>query len=134
MREGCLPQIADAWYSILQLRSSATALCAACLNTMAPLAAWIDITLVANARFMGLLVPFMRTPALHEGACACLTEIVVKRMDASAKLEHLARLQVGSPPSRACRSRTCGHVRASARSCCHSPSGAARATAPGLTV
>ena len=43
----------------------------------------------------------MSTPSLHEGACSCLTEIVVKRMDAAAKLEHLARLQMVSLLSQA---------------------------------
>lgn len=99
MRENCLPQIADAWYSILQLQYSAPSLCAMCLNTLAQYINWIDISLVANERFMRLLVPFMHTSALHDGACACLTEIVTKRMDASLKLEHLARLQVARPLS-----------------------------------
>ncbi|KAL1526877.1 hypothetical protein AB1Y20_015568 [Prymnesium parvum] len=95
MRENCLPQVADAWYSILQYYySSAPSLCAMCLNTLSHFISWIDITLVANARFMGLLVPFMHNAALHDGACACLTEIVIKRMDASLKMEHLARLQM----------------------------------------
>jgi len=94
MRENCMPQIADAWYSILQLHGTAPSLVASCLNTLSQFVSWVDITLVTHERFMRLLVPFMRTPALHEGACGCLTEIVVKRMDATLKLEHLARLQM----------------------------------------
>ena len=50
MRENCLPQIADAWYSILQLHSSAPELCANCLNTIHLFISWIDISLVANQR------------------------------------------------------------------------------------
>eukprot|EP00966_Prymnesium_polylepis_P080781 1871772-Prymnesium_polylepis.2 len=76
MRENCMPQIADAWYSILQLHGTAPSLVASCLNTLSQFVSWVDITLVTHERFMRLLVPFMRTPALHEGACGCLTEIV----------------------------------------------------------
>ena len=101
MRENCMPQIADAWHSILQLHGSAPSLVASCLNTLGQFVSWVDITLVAHERFMRLLVPFMRTPALHEGACGCLTEVVVKRMDATLKLEHLARLQVPPTPQHA---------------------------------
>lgn len=50
---------------------------------------------------MGLLLSFMSTELLHEGACSCLTEIVLKRMDPASKLEHLARLQIVSLLSQA---------------------------------
>lgn len=101
MRENCLPAIADAWYSILQLHTSAPQLVANCLNTISLFVCWVDISLVANPRFMGLLLPFMSTPALHEGACSCLAEIVAKRMDSAAKLAHLERLQMISLLSQA---------------------------------
>ena len=36
------------------------------------------------------LLTFVRgEPALHEGACLCLTEMVLKRMDVANKLPHL---------------------------------------------
>ena len=57
MRAGCLPQLVEAWQSILQLHESegssissahAAALCAACLHTMHLYVSWIDIGLVSQ--------------------------------------------------------------------------------------
>ena len=80
MREQCLPQITDAWFSILQLHESAPGLVVSCLNTMHLYVNWMDIALLSHPRFVGLLLPFMRQPQLHDGACLCLGEIVLKRM------------------------------------------------------
>ena len=41
-----------------------------------------------------LLLPFMRDSHHHEGACKCLGEIVVKRMDVAIKMEHLLSLGI----------------------------------------
>jgi len=94
MRDGCLPQLADAWLSILQLHETTPALAAACLHTVHLYVPWIPIGLVANPSWLGMLQPFLRIPELHEGACLVLTEIITKRMDASPKMEHLAQLGV----------------------------------------
>eukprot|EP00316_Scyphosphaera_apsteinii_P000353 CAMPEP_0119324400 /NCGR_PEP_ID=MMETSP1333-20130426/63108_1 /TAXON_ID=418940 /ORGANISM="Scyphosphaera apsteinii, Strain RCC1455" /LENGTH=1057 /DNA_ID=CAMNT_0007332091 /DNA_START=141 /DNA_END=3314 /DNA_ORIENTATION=+ len=96
MREQCLPQITDAWHSILQLHESAPALAAAGLHTIHLYVSWIDISLIANGRFMEAFLKFLHQPQLHEGACLCLSEVVSKRMDAVAKLEHLTRLSIVS--------------------------------------
>ena len=80
------PQIADAWYSILQLHDDRPALSAACLHTIHLYVGWIDISLIATPRFMQRFFAFMRTEQLHEGACLCLAEVVSKRMDAAAKV------------------------------------------------
>lgn len=94
MREQCLPQITDAWFSILQLHESAPGLVVSCLNTMHLYVNWMDIALLSHPRFVGLLLPFMRQPQLHDGACLCLGEIVLKRMEAPAKLQHIERLEL----------------------------------------
>ena len=94
MREQCLVQIADAWMSILRLHESAPALSAACLQTVALYVPWIPISLVANPLWLGLLQPFLSNAQLHEGSCAVLMEIVVKRMEPQAKMEHLQNLQI----------------------------------------
>ena len=49
MREQCLPQLADAWLSILHMHESAPAVAAGCLHTVALYVPWIPISLVANA-------------------------------------------------------------------------------------
>merc|ERR1740139_308089 len=55
---------------------------------------WIDIGLVTSPLIMQRLLAFVREPSLHEGACLCLTEMVLKRMDAASKLPHLQRLDI----------------------------------------
>ena len=94
MREQCLVQIADAWMSILRLHESAPALSAACLQTVALYVPWIPISLVANPLWLGLLQPFLSNAQLHEGSCAGLREIGVKRMEPQAKMAHLQNLQI----------------------------------------
>ena len=94
MRERCLPQLVEAWLSILQLHDSAPALSAMCLHTVALYVPWIPIGLVANASWLATITPFLRTPALHDGACAVLIEMVLKRMDAQPKLEHLQAVRI----------------------------------------
>lgn len=47
--------------------------------------AWIDIGLVANARFVDALVHFLSLPALRESACDCVCEILAKGMDPADK-------------------------------------------------
>lgn len=86
----------QAWLTILQLHETAPALSAACLHTVSLYVPWIPIGLVANPVWLGLLQPFLHTAALHDGACAVLMEIVLKRMDADAKMEHLQQVRVVS--------------------------------------
>lgn len=47
--------------------------------------AWINITLIANIRFVDLLVRFLREAPLRESAADCLHDIVAKGMDPVAK-------------------------------------------------
>ena len=96
MRERCLPQLAEAWLTILRLHESAPALSVACLGTVESYVSWIPIGLVANGPWLQLLQSFLRSKseALHEGACAVLGEIVVKRMEAPSKMEHLTNLGI----------------------------------------
>lgn len=48
---------------------------------------WIDIGLIANERFVGVLLKFMSNPLLRESACDCICEIIVKGMEPLAKVE-----------------------------------------------
>ena len=56
----------------------------------------IPIGLIANAPWLQLLHSFIRSKSeqLHEGACAVLSEIVAKRMEAPNKMEHLTNLGI----------------------------------------
>ena len=68
MRDQCMAAIVDAWHSILLLHDTAATLVESCLKTISLYISWIDITLVANRRFMELFLQFLHVPALHEGA------------------------------------------------------------------
>ena len=75
MREQCLPAIVDAWHSILLLHDSAHALVASCLHTIHLYISWIDISLVANRRFLELFLQFLHQPMLHEGTPIALVKL-----------------------------------------------------------
>jgi len=92
MREHCLAQVADAWLSILQLSDTAPALVAMCLHTVHLYVSWIPIGLITSAQWLMLLQQFLRTPLLHDGACLVLAEVVTKRMEPVAKVDHLTQL------------------------------------------
>ena len=95
MREQCIVQVAETWYSILtQYSERAPPLAALCLDVIRHYAVWVDINHLANRRFLELFLAFVQRPPLHEGACACLSAVVSKRMDAGNKLEHLRSLRV----------------------------------------
>jgi exportin-T len=49
--------------------------------------AWINIDLIANMRFVDLLVRFLREQPLREAAADCLHDIVAKGMDPVAKIK-----------------------------------------------
>jgi len=46
---------------------------------------WINISLIANLRFVDLLVRFLREAPLREAAADCLHDIVAKGMEPVAK-------------------------------------------------
>jgi hypothetical protein len=46
---------------------------------------WIDINLIANDRFVTVLLRFMSVHVLRESACDCVHEIICKGMDPAAK-------------------------------------------------
>ncbi len=56
-----------------------------CLEIIGCYVSWIDITLIANDRFVTVLLRFMAMPLLRESACDCIHEIISKGMDPIAK-------------------------------------------------
>ena len=49
--------------------------------------AWIDIGLIANERFVPVLIRFMSDPLLQESASDCIYEIISKGMEPRGKME-----------------------------------------------
>jgi len=86
MRDHSVLQMVDSWYHIIiTYRESNAPLACFCLGVIGAFVAWIDITLIANERFVQALLEFMNAPMLRESACDCIYEILLKGMDPAAK-------------------------------------------------
>ncbi|KAI4901717.1 hypothetical protein NFI96_000204 [Prochilodus magdalenae] len=82
MRENCIPALVESWYQILQTyQQSHSELTCQCLEVVGAYVSWIDLNLIANDRFVNLLLSHMSVEELREEACDCLFEIVNKGMD-----------------------------------------------------
>jgi len=86
MRESCVQDLVDSWFQIMTVYQSTDAdLVCQTLEVVGAYIAWINITLIANLRFVDLLVRFLREIPLREAAADCLHDIVAKGMDPVAK-------------------------------------------------
>ncbi|XP_075712993.1 exportin-T isoform X1 [Rhinoderma darwinii] len=82
MREQCIPNLVESWYQILQTyQHTNSELTCQCLEVIGTYVSWIDLTLIANDRFINMLLGHMLVEVLREEACDCLYEIVNKGMD-----------------------------------------------------
>ncbi|KAJ8373549.1 hypothetical protein SKAU_G00041290 [Synaphobranchus kaupii] len=82
MRERCIPSLVESWYQILHtFQQSHFELTCQCLEVVGAFVSWIDLSLIANDRFVNLLLSHMSVEVLREEACDCLFEIVNKGMD-----------------------------------------------------
>ncbi|KAG1677608.1 hypothetical protein FOA52_010389 [Chlamydomonas sp. UWO 241] len=90
MREHSISEVAEAWFKLLEAYSNKSPeLSVQVLQTMQRYVSWIDISLIANPKFMPLLMSLLgaRHLGLRAAAADCLTEVVSKRMDAGPKLQ-----------------------------------------------
>ncbi|KAG8137794.1 hypothetical protein E2320_003747 [Naja naja] len=82
MREQCIPSLVESWYQILQTyQYTNSELTCQCLEVVGAYVSWIDLSLIANERFINMLLGHMSIEVLREEACDCLFEIVNKGMD-----------------------------------------------------
>uniref|UniRef100_A0A671WU47 Exportin-T n=1 Tax=Sparus aurata TaxID=8175 RepID=A0A671WU47_SPAAU len=82
MREQCIPHLVESWFQILQTyQQSHPELTCQCLEVVGSYVSWIDLNLIANDRFVNLLLSQLSVEELREEACDCLLEIVNKGMD-----------------------------------------------------
>ncbi|MFT7796761.1 exportin-T isoform X1, partial [Arapaima gigas] len=82
MREQCIPSLVESWYQILHTYEHTNSeLTCQCLEVVGAYVSWIDLSLIANDRFVNLLLSHMSVEVLREEACDCLFEIVNKGMD-----------------------------------------------------
>ena len=97
MRMIAMPTICDAWFNIINTYNSTDpALVGTCLHTISLYVSWIDITLIANERFLNPIFRFLSSDVdvLREGACECATGLVNKGMSPSTKIQFLQSLQI----------------------------------------
>ncbi|XP_067120441.1 exportin-T-like isoform X2 [Centruroides vittatus] len=86
IREHCVNDLVNSWYHIVtSYQNSHPELSCLCLEVIGGYVAWIDIGLIANDRFVGILVHFLGHQDLREAACDCIHEIINKGMDPAAK-------------------------------------------------
>ncbi|XP_028305043.1 exportin-T [Gouania willdenowi] len=82
MRDECVPSLVESWFQILHtFQFSQPELTCQCLEVIGAFVSWIDLRLIANDRFVHLLLSQMSVEDLREEACDCLFEIVNKGMD-----------------------------------------------------
>ncbi|GIL47531.1 hypothetical protein Vafri_4333, partial [Volvox africanus] len=97
MREHSLGELAAAWYRLAAgYRDKNPELAAQVLATMGRYISWIDINLVANDKFLPLLLSLMDAPHtdLRCAAMDCVTEMLSKRMDAALKLNLIQSMKI----------------------------------------
>nr|XP_009779658.1 PREDICTED: exportin-T isoform X2 [Nicotiana sylvestris] len=99
MRQQCISQVVRAWYDILLMyRNSDPDLCCSVLDSMRRYVSWIDIGLIANDTFVGLLFELTLASGFHDqlsgAAAGCIHAVAAKRMDPKAKLTLLQSLQI----------------------------------------
>ncbi|XP_043943980.1 exportin-T [Protopterus annectens] len=88
MREQCISTLVDSWYQILCIyQASNSEIICQCLEVVGAYVSWIDLSFIANDRFVNVLLKFMSVDVLREEACDCLSEIVNKGMDPVDKMK-----------------------------------------------
>lgn len=86
MRDDCVPKLVESWHSVMAMFASEhPEVVCLCLEVLGGYVAWVDIELIANERFVSLLVPFFSMPEIRESACDCVYEIIAKGMEPAAK-------------------------------------------------
>uniref|UniRef100_A0A2R5L8T3 Exportin-T n=1 Tax=Ornithodoros turicata TaxID=34597 RepID=A0A2R5L8T3_9ACAR len=94
IRERHVVDLVNSWYTILtsSYQGANEELTCLCLDVIGAYVAWIDIGLIANDRFVSILVQFLSMPSLREASCECIYEIVGKGMDPLSKVKLIQSL------------------------------------------
>ncbi|XP_042220195.1 exportin-T-like isoform X2 [Homarus americanus] len=88
MREHCVVDLTNSWYDILvKYDKSHPELVCQCHDVIGAYIAWIDISLIANDRFVCKLVDHLKEALIREAAADCIHEIITKGMDPVTKTQ-----------------------------------------------
>lgn len=86
MRVHCVAELVDSWYSLLKLHDQSNAeITCLCLEVIGAFVSWIDIDLIANEKFVGIILRYLKDELRRESACDCFHEIINKGMEPAAK-------------------------------------------------
>jgi len=86
MRVHCVSELVESWYSLLELYGHTNAeLTCLCLEVIGAYVSWIDIDLIANQKFVRVLLRYLKDELRRESACDCFYEIINKGMEPTAK-------------------------------------------------
>ncbi|KAL6740200.1 hypothetical protein Aduo_013580 [Ancylostoma duodenale] len=91
MRDLCIPQIVQSWWTILERCSDVTAQCL-CLDAVAAFVDWIDVELVANDVFVPLVIARLGNKDISEAAVRAVSALIQKGMPPSKKLSLVTAL------------------------------------------
>ncbi|KAG2493435.1 hypothetical protein HYH03_008254 [Edaphochlamys debaryana] len=97
MREHSVAEVAAAWYRLVEgYRGKNPELAAQVLAVMTRYIPWIDIHLIANDKFLPLLLSLMGAPhpGLRSAALDCVTEALAKRMEPLPKLGLIESMKI----------------------------------------
>lgn len=96
MREDCIPAIVELFYRIFveEFFQQHTSIIASCLQVMSSYIPWIEISLVVSPRFLEVFFRFLLVPQLRDNACLCLNRVILKGMDAPAKIALIESISI----------------------------------------
>ena len=95
MRAHAVADIVSAWrFMCTQTFQQFPVITRQTLKIMEPFIHWIDISLVTDSQFLGILTNMLAAPQLADEAAMCLHAIVSKRMDHSKKYPFLQSLNL----------------------------------------
>ncbi|CAD5112752.1 DgyrCDS1970 [Dimorphilus gyrociliatus] len=87
MRMNTVPVLVNSWYEILRMDNVDSQIVCQCLDVIGSYISWIDIDLIANDRFVPIILQCLGDDLKRESACDCLREIVLKGMQPLSKLK-----------------------------------------------
>lgn len=85
MRDICIKQMVQSWFTILERVSDVTAQCL-CLDVVAAFIDWIDVELVANDDFVPLIIARLGNKDTSESATHAVTALMQKGMPPAKKV------------------------------------------------
>lgn len=93
MREQCVPDLVESFLQImLKFHELNCPLVCLAMEVVGAYVSWIDIMLIANDRFINLLLMYLSNPDLRESSTECLHEIIGKGMEPVAKTKLIEAL------------------------------------------